>query len=141
MWSGLCAVTLARLNPAVFRPKSKAKVSPSMTLRNIPREGRSAMTATTKRLIQQTATLAFTLLLALTAVYAHAAPKTFFANDYGAKGDGTTLDTDAIQNAIEAAAAQKATVSFKPGTYLTGSLFLKSNTTFYIGMIKVTMRV
>ena len=132
MLSGLCAVTLARLNQAVFRPEPKVKVSPSMTLRNIPREGGSAMTATTKRLVQQAATLAFTLLLALTPVYAHAAPKIFFANDYGAKGDGTALDTAAIQKAIEAAAAKKATVSFKPGTYLTGSLFLKSGITFEV---------
>src|SRR6202046_1582690 len=126
MWSGLCAITLARLNQAVFRPKSKAEVSPSMTLRNIPREGTSAMTATTKRLAQQAATLAFTLLLALTSVYGHATPKIFFANYYGAKGDGTTLDIDALHKANEAAA------SSKPRTYLTGSLFLNSGITFEV---------
>lgn len=49
------------------------------------------------------------------------------ASDFGAKGDGTTDDTRALQQAIDAAAAQKATLVLKPGTYLTGSLFLKSH--------------
>lgn len=61
---------------------------------------------------------------------AFAAPHEFLANDYGAKGDGATLDTASIQKAIDAAAAVGGTVSFKPGTYLTGSLFLKSGIIF-----------
>jgi polygalacturonase len=83
------------------------------------------MTSTTKRAI----TLAFTLSIALTA---YAAPKIFSANDYGAKGDGTTLETAAIQKAIDAAAPSSGTVTLKPGTYLTGSLFLKTGTTLEV---------
>jgi polygalacturonase len=76
--------------------------------------------------------LTLILFLALIPVSAYAAPKIFLANTYGAKGDGTTLDTAAIQKAIDAAALKKATVSFKPGIYLTGALFLKSGITFEI---------
>jgi len=61
-----------------------------------------------------------------------AAPKAVLVNDYGAKGDGTTMDTVAIQKAIDEAAPKHGTVSFKPGTYLTGALFLKSGITFDI---------
>lgn len=67
--------------------------------------------------------------LALTASASAATPKTFVANDYGARGDGTTLDTAAIQKAIDAAAKVHGTITLKPGTYLTGSLFVKSGTT------------
>jgi polygalacturonase len=63
---------------------------------------------------------------------AGAATKTFMANDYGAKGDGTTLETASLQKTIDAAAAAGGTVTMKPGTYLTGSLFLKSGVTLEV---------
>src|SRR6185295_17826991 len=52
----------------------------------------------------------------------------FRANDYGAKGDGATANTAAIQKAIDAAAKTGGTIMFAPGVYLTGSIFLKSGT-------------
>ena len=42
------------------------------------------------------------------------------------------LQTVAIQKAIDDAAPKGGTVTFKPGTYLTGALFLKSGVTFNI---------
>lgn len=49
-------------------------------------------------------------------------------SDYGAVGDGITLSTIAIQQAIDACAANGGgEVFFNTGIYLTGSLFLKSN--------------
>jgi polygalacturonase len=51
----------------------------------------------------------------------------------GAKGDGKTLDTPAINRAIEAvAAAGGGTVHFPPGTYLSYSIHLKSNIVLYL---------
>lgn len=47
----------------------------------------------------------------------------------GAVGDGKTLNTEAIQAAIDEAAKTGATVAFKPGVYRTGAIFLKSGVT------------
>ncbi len=48
--------------------------------------------------------------------------------DYGAKPDGKTVNTAALQKAIDAAAKSgKGVVVFAPGVYLSGALFLKSN--------------
>jgi polygalacturonase len=56
--------------------------------------------------------------------------QTFNIRDFGAKGDGKTLDSPAINKAIDAATtAGGGTVSFPSGTYLSGSIHLKSNIT------------
>ncbi|MBV8830669.1 MAG: right-handed parallel beta-helix repeat-containing protein [Acidobacteriaceae bacterium] len=62
-----------------------------------------------------------------------AAARDFQVTNYGAKGDGKSVDTQAIQKAINAAAAHAGTVTFRPGSYLTGALFLKSGIRFQVG--------
>nr|GEU28681.1 hypothetical protein [Tanacetum cinerariifolium] len=61
-----------------------------------------------------------------------ASAATFNPSSYGARGDGVTLDTGAIQQAIDAAAKEGGTVVFKPGTYLSGSIFVKSGVTLQV---------
>lgn len=52
--------------------------------------------------------------------------KLFNANDYGAIPDGTTLNTKSIQRAIDDCVSKGGgIVSFSPGKYLTGSVYLK----------------
>lgn len=53
--------------------------------------------------------------------------------NYGAKGDGVTLNTVALNKAIEACAKSGGgTVYVAAGTYLTGTVHLKSNVTLWI---------
>jgi hypothetical protein len=60
-------------------------------------------------------------------------PVVFSVRDYGAAGDGTTLDTAAIKKAIQACAtAGGGTVLFPPGQYVTGTIELVSNMTLYL---------
>jgi polygalacturonase len=57
----------------------------------------------------------------------------FDVKTYGAKGDGKTQDRDSINKAIEAAAAAGGgTVVVGPGTYLSGSIRLRSNITLQL---------
>ncbi|HTW48027.1 MAG TPA: glycosyl hydrolase family 28-related protein [Acidobacteriaceae bacterium] len=69
------------------------------------------------------------MLLAALAIAPCAHGREFRVRDFGAKGDGTSPDTNAIQSALEAAArAGGGTVVLTPGTYLSGSIFVKSGT-------------
>src|ERR1039458_6267760 len=57
-------------------------------------------------------------------------PGQFDVRAFGTKGDGTALDTQAIQAAIRAAnKAGGGTVAFPPGIYVTGTFELLSNVT------------
>ncbi|MDQ2922489.1 MAG: glycosyl hydrolase family 28 protein, partial [Acidobacteriota bacterium] len=54
--------------------------------------------------------------------------KLFSANSFGAIGDGVQNSTKAIQQAIDACSkAGGGIVTFEPGKYVTGAVFLKSN--------------
>jgi len=57
----------------------------------------------------------------------------FNVRDFGAKGDGSTLDTEAIRRAMDASAkAGGGRVYFPPGCYFIGSFELKSNCSLYL---------
>ncbi|MEO7495960.1 MAG: glycosyl hydrolase family 28-related protein [Massilia sp.] len=74
--------------------------------------------------------------LALAAVMvlaaSHVCAADFNVGDFGARPDGVTKNTAAIQQAIDAAARQAGTVVFPAGTYLTGAIFVKSGVTLKI---------
>ncbi len=53
--------------------------------------------------------------------------------EHGAKGDGATLDTKAIQSGIESCAAHGGgQVVFPPGRYLSGTIRLRSKVTLHL---------
>jgi polygalacturonase len=61
------------------------------------------------------------------------AQKIFDVQDYGAKGDGATLDTKAIQKALDdCGKAGGGTVRFSPGTYLSQPIQIRTKTTVEI---------
>jgi len=65
--------------------------------------------------------------------YIGSAPTPVFdVRSYGATGNGKTADTAAIQAAIDAAAGTGGSVLLTQGTYLSGTLTLKSDLTFFI---------
>ncbi|KAA9041205.1 glycoside hydrolase family 28 protein [Ginsengibacter hankyongi] len=80
--------------------------------------------------------LFFLVLINISSVTNAASPvKNIFFNvkDYGVKGDGSTVDTKAINISIDAAsAAGGGTVYFPAGDYLSGSIRLKNNITLFI---------
>jgi polygalacturonase len=74
----------------------------------------------------------FLAALAVCGTLAHAA-RVCDVTAYGAKGDGVTKDTHAIQGAIDACAAKGGgTVRLASGTFLTGPIVLKSHITLEV---------
>lgn len=58
----------------------------------------------------------------------------FDVRDYGAVGDGKTINTRAVQRALDAAGeAGGGVVFFPPGVYVIGSINLRSNVTLRVG--------
>src|SRR5689334_18134803 len=75
----------------------------------------------------------FVALLSVGVSLAADVPTKYDVKAMGATGDRKTLDTPAINKAIEAAnAAGGGTVYFPPGTYLCYSIHLKSNVALYL---------
>ncbi|MHC4536636.1 MAG: glycosyl hydrolase family 28-related protein [Planctomycetota bacterium] len=67
--------------------------------------------------------MSFGLLLLITPVTAGSANKSFNVLNFGAKPDGKTLCTQAIQNAVDQCAESGGgTVYFPAGTWLTGTV-------------------
>jgi polygalacturonase len=84
--------------------------------------------------MKPTLTLLTALLLSPLAALHAAEPKVFDITAYGAKSDGTTINTSAIQQAIDAChAAGGGTVLVPSGVFVSGSLQLKSHVTLKVG--------
>jgi polygalacturonase len=83
------------------------------------------------RCFRQMTTLIFTIASVLPAL---AAPKVCDARRYGAKGDGKSKDTAAIQKAINACTSGKGggIVEIPDGTFVIGPILLKSNMTLHL---------
>jgi polygalacturonase len=68
-----------------------------------------------------------------TSIFARTGDYFFNVKDFGAQGDGKSLDSKSINQAIDAAAAQGGgTVYIPAGDYLSGTIRLKSNISLFI---------
>ncbi len=85
-----------------------------------------------KRMMAVRLVLALALLMAARTAFA-AEAGVFNVRDYGAVGDGKTLDTAALNKAVTACAeAGGGQVRFPPGRYLAATIHLKSRVTLYL---------
>lgn len=67
------------------------------------------------------------ILVLASQAFAQQNPRLLFITEFGAKGDGNTINTAAIQNAVDKCAETGGVVIVPPGVFLTGSIELKSN--------------
>ena len=73
------------------------------------------------------------LLLLLLVFHASVFAKDYDVLDFGARADGTTLNTTIIQAAIDYISTHGGgRLVFKPGVYVTGSIYLKSDVTLHL---------
>jgi polygalacturonase len=78
-------------------------------------------------------TILLVVVFAGASLVATAAPGVLNVRDFGATGDGTTLESAAFARAVAAAvAAGGGTVLVPPGRYLTGTIELKSHVTLHV---------
>jgi polygalacturonase len=80
----------------------------------------------------KTSAILFVFSLGITLYAADARLKTFDVREFGAKGDGTNLDTEAIQKALDACGGTGGMVTFPAGTYLSKPLTLRTKTTLQL---------
>lgn len=71
-------------------------------------------------------------LFLLAIVAANVCAADYSVSDFGATGDGQTINTAAIQKAIDRCAEQGGRVIIPPGRFVTGTLFMKSNVTLHL---------
>ena len=88
-----------------------------------------------------TATLVVIFQLLWGGIFAACNKKVYDVYNYGAKGDGITNDTRAIQVAINDCRGTGGTVLLKKGTFLSSSLEMASDMTFYIDSTAILLGV
>ncbi|MBT3384801.1 MAG: glycoside hydrolase [Prolixibacteraceae bacterium] len=68
----------------------------------------------------------------LISTFIHGKNRIYNILNFGAINDGQTINTLAIQNAIDSCSIKGGTVIFPAGDFLTGTLYLKSNVTIHL---------
>ena len=86
----------------------------------------------TPYILKKTSAAFFALAVLAVATSALHAAATCDPRTFGAKGDGVTKDTAAIQKAIDTCAAKGGTVTLTAGTYLSAPIVLKSKITLQL---------